>query len=458
LITANVKGALRGEGRFEDKFYFFQGDKYWRYDLKKDYGEVNYPQPLSAWKLPGGFELGIDACLPGENQYSGKAYFFREGWYASYEWKNGRVSDKKPLYDWGRRPFPFPNGIDAALAGAGRYKGKAYFFKDDKYARYDWKEDKIDLVDQPVTRWKLEGGFASHMDASVTLFESKAVAYFFKGAEYVKYDWDAERPFKGYPLPIAAAWPTGCAVWATHSQFPSNVGPDARLSRGANRVDSYPYGTIGGQAGWQTSVRFTRVTELKDKLAKLKIPDFYGDDQAGEGYVPQGRITRLAICGHGMGGSIVINGEANPTNPDIREGAVTEMRMQQDKLLQNDLRRIAEMLAPQASVLLMGCEVGQTSIGGDFLVTLSDLMRDHTVTGLTSIGYAGGPESKRSDGYNEAGARDTTWMMQSDKQGNPEALWRDLKAWPWAWENSRHAKTALNGKIIRYPEDRTIGR
>lgn len=119
------------------------------------------------------------------------------------------------LTKWDReRVFPFPSGIDAALNGQGPYEGKAYFFKGEKYARYDWETDRIDLVDGKLSAWRLGGGFDSNItaclrgDKGIKIYRigyvSNPTAYFFKGDEYVKYDWKEDRGLPGYPFPIRA--------------------------------------------------------------------------------------------------------------------------------------------------------------------------------------------------------------------------------------------------------------
>jgi hypothetical protein len=438
--------------------YFFQGKNYWRYDLKKDYGEVNYPKPMSEWRLPSDFELGIDGCLPGAAKFAGRAYFFRGGRYVSYDWKTGQVSEIKPLTDWCRgRSFPFPSGIDAALSGAGSYVGKAYFFKGAKYARYDWRSDEFDLLDQDISRWGLGAQFASGLSACVSLVEGRLkptpIAYFFKGSEYVKYDWAADRAVDGYPISISAGWPTGCAVWAGHGQAPTAVCDDPRLDGGKNRVATYPYGSIGGQAGWQVSLTFRTIKELANKLVALKIPEWYGDDQADAGFVLPGRITRLGINAHGMSGNFAANGP-NAMSEWITQG-INDMRLIQDRELRDNFKRIVGMLAPEAPVLLLGCEVAQSLTGSNFIMTLSELLEGHTVTGLTTVGYAGGPGSKRGD-LSEAGMRDTNFLKTSRSAREQDArvakYWHDLDAWPWAWQYSPRAKTALNGQIIKRSE------
>lgn len=450
---------MEGEGRYYGKVYFFQGAQYWRYDIKnKDYGEVDYPQPLSAWKLPSVFDSGVDACLTGRGRYKGKAYFFKDGWYVSYDWKSDRVGELRLITKWDRYgAFPFSGGIDAALNGQGPYYGKAYFFKGEKYARYDWEADRFDLIDQKLSAWRLGEGFDSHITACLRGDEggqgSHPTSYFFKGDEYVKYDWTENRGLEGYPFPIRAGWPSGCAVWASHSQAPTNVCDDPRLDGGKARL-AYPAGTLRGQAGWQATVKFSTIRELANNLRQLTIPDYFGDDAAGKGYVPPGRITRLAMNAHAMGGAFAANG---PNARNELTECVTDMRVLQNGDLRADLARIGRMLAPAAPILLLGCEAAQTSTGGYLIMALSNVFKDHPVTGFATVGHSGGPKSKRSDeSCSEAGMRDTNFLHTSrsprEEDERVAANWGDLKAWPWASEVSPRAKTALNGEIIRRPE------
>lgn len=453
-----VRGALLGEGPSAGKAFFFQGAQYWRYDLVKDYGEVDYPRPISDWGLPAEFATGIDACLPGFGLYTGLAFFFKDGWFVSYDWKTKKVGNRRPLSQWSKgSPFPFANGVDTALAGAAPHEGKVYFFKGAKYVRYDWKDDSIDLLDQDIARWNLGERFLSGIEACLNSSEGmpkRPITYFFKGADYVKYDWKADRGVEGYPLAIAAGWPTGCAVWAGHSQAPTLVCDDPRLGAGKNRFNAYPYGSIGGQAGWQVSTRFTDIEGLTNKLTALVIPEWYGDDEAGQALVPRGRITRLALNAHGMGGFFGAN-NANGMSM-WPKGGVNEMNiLDPSDPIRANFSKIGAMLEPGAPLLLLGCQVGQTQTGANLLIALSMLLKGHPVTGLTTIGYAGGGGSKRGP-CSEAGMRDTNFLSPSRSPKEEDArvakYWGDLKAWPWAFEASPNAKTMLNGELIHNPE------
>src|SRR5215467_7290833 len=94
--------------------------------------------------------------------------------------------------------------VDAALQGQKKYAGKAYFFKGSQYVRFDWSADRVDGgYPLPLTEWNLSGDFAAGIDAAVNgLGKYAGKAYFFLGNQYVRYDWSTEKVDGGYPLPL----------------------------------------------------------------------------------------------------------------------------------------------------------------------------------------------------------------------------------------------------------------
>lgn len=202
-----VSATLEGVGQYAGKAYFFEGNQYFRFDWKNDEIDYGYPLGLNGWKLTGNFLTGIDAALNGEVQYAGKAYFFKGTQYTRYDWKNDSLDAGFPaaLSAW-KLPAAFASGVDAATNGRLKYAGKAYFFRGNKYARYDWATDKVDLSGA-LSAWNLPGDFANGIDAALN--GSGAYAgklYFFKGNQYVRYDWKTEKVDAGYPMPIAGNW------------------------------------------------------------------------------------------------------------------------------------------------------------------------------------------------------------------------------------------------------------
>jgi peptidyl-Lys metalloendopeptidase len=112
--------------------------------------------------------------------------------------------------NWRNMPAGFSGGFDAALNGAGPFQGKCYFFKGADYIRYDWAADKADggYPRNIAANWpNMPAGFTSGFNAAVNgqgPFAGKC--YFFKGDSYVRYDWGADRADAGYPKNIAANW------------------------------------------------------------------------------------------------------------------------------------------------------------------------------------------------------------------------------------------------------------
>jgi peptidyl-Lys metalloendopeptidase len=111
---------------------------------------------------------------------------------------------------WRDLPPGFGGGYDTALNGSGPFGGKVYFFRGNDYARYDWAADRADpgYPKNIAQNWhNLPAGFTGGFDAAVNgrgPFAGKA--YFFKGGRYLRYDWAADRADPGYPADIAANW------------------------------------------------------------------------------------------------------------------------------------------------------------------------------------------------------------------------------------------------------------
>lgn len=185
------------------KVYFFQGSSYSRYDLVADHVDLDYPRDTAtSWPGLGVFGGIIDAAVvaPG----GADAYFFRGDRYARFNVAEDRVCDGYPLdLDtywhglWG-------SGLDAAVLWP---NGKLYFFRGPLYARYDFEDDQVDGgYPLPIAgAWRGLEPFSDGIDA-VFVTPDGQKAYFFRGDYYIRYDVALDRADPGYPLRIEDYW------------------------------------------------------------------------------------------------------------------------------------------------------------------------------------------------------------------------------------------------------------
>jgi Hemopexin len=420
-----VRGCVRNPER-PYKIYFFAGDRYWRYDLRRAYGEVNYPLPMGEWKFGPPFASGIDAVVDRKGSSPQVTYFFKGDRYLSYDWGTETVVGEESISAWQIGAPGFAAGVDAAVNGEGAYAGKTYFFKGAEYLRYNWNDNTISGP-APIAAWNLGPGFEADLTACFTEVEfGRPKTYFFKQGRYVRYDWGHDRADAGYPRPTSAGWPSGLAVWAEHTGAPLFGCADARLEGGEDRLLGYPDGTPKGQAGWQLGLRFTDPANLAATLEGTPIPEFCGDDDAGSGKVVPGMVTRLGLVAGGAPGSF-----DTAAGRDDPGGRLTPSTVKSPSLRAN-LERIGKMLEPGAPIVLFGADCARGPDGDELLEALSDVWADHPVTGFTRDGHAGAGRQRRpgalcdNPGLRAAG-QSQVWLHE------------DL---------NQHRKAALNGGIV----------
>jgi hypothetical protein len=155
---------------------------------------------------------------------NGKAYLFQGSTYRRYSSPTGTLEQA------GIQISPeWPNlGSTAPDAGFLWGYGKAYFFFGDHYVRYDVKTDTVEADYLPPNPPKALAvwGLATWTDhISATMNWGNGKVYFFRGAEYLRYDIAMDRPDEGYPRPIAGNWP---GVWED--------GVDAALYTGGEKA------------------------------------------------------------------------------------------------------------------------------------------------------------------------------------------------------------------------------
>jgi hypothetical protein len=182
-----------------DQLFFFDEDKYWKYDNYHYNMLQGYPRDISDASGWPGVPSELDAAV----RYSEGVYYFFKGdeyWRYDYNPANNvnKAGSAVKISDASGWPG-LPSDIDAAVRGLG---DKIYFFKGDDYWRYDYNPSTgVNKLISPVSGQKIsdewEGlplGFEP--DAAVRF---RDYVYFFKGDDYWKYDLVEDKAIEDYP-------------------------------------------------------------------------------------------------------------------------------------------------------------------------------------------------------------------------------------------------------------------
>lgn len=191
----------------QGRSFFFRGDRYLSYDIKKNAIEPGRPalidsrgNPANDWPGFGqvGFAADINAAI---NWGDGRVFFFKGDKYLSYNIQSNSIarppvpidSRSSPATDWsGFTLAGFGSNIDAAINWG---DGRAFFFKGGLYLTYDLAKNQVILpplpIDSglsPLTDWQglAAAGFGSNIDAVINWGDGRV--FFFKGDRYLIYD------------------------------------------------------------------------------------------------------------------------------------------------------------------------------------------------------------------------------------------------------------------------------
>ena len=190
----------------QGKFYTFRGGLYSRIDGDDRVMDSGYPASIAGswgnWPASWGND-GIDAAL---NWDGVSAYFFRGSQYVKVDIASKTVLAGYPKTTatfWGNWPAGWTS-VDAAIDWG---NGKYYFFRGDKYIRYDHGNDSVDPGYPKTISSNWGGLFSSNIDSAFNDGDGKA--YFFKGNVYDRVDIDdGEHDIDaGYPANIVGNWP-----------------------------------------------------------------------------------------------------------------------------------------------------------------------------------------------------------------------------------------------------------
>jgi hypothetical protein len=234
--------------------FFFRGDRLVRLDMDTKVVDVVPTVVADLWPaLPEGFRGDFDAVV---NRGDGHLCFVKGSRYLRFDLAN-QVVDGGPAdvaEAWPGVPKEFAGDIDAAVNWG---DGHAFFFAGDRYLRYDLDEKKVDIGPAAVSGgWPaLPKEFRHDLDAVVHWGEGHA--YFFKGDRYLRFDLEKKVVDVG-PASVSGGWPglpeefrsgLDAVVNATWTDHWEQVSLDRRILYVMERlVDRYGY-PVRGAAG-----------------------------------------------------------------------------------------------------------------------------------------------------------------------------------------------------------------
>lgn len=179
------------------------------------------------------------------------------GWAVDYDWTSDRVVGS----DVPRRlafPAPFDRDLSGVLPGQAGFTAFRYVFRPDAYLRvrvWDGLADGPSASIAPA--WSLPDDWTT-VDAVFGGGAAKSgFAYFFRGSDYVRYDWSTDQRSPGYPKTFGPNW---------HTTPDFTPGIDASITGRAGfatkaylfRTDAVQVNDDGGVAAGGTTVRTTR--------------------------------------------------------------------------------------------------------------------------------------------------------------------------------------------------------
>ena len=197
----------------DNKMYLFDGKKYVRWSSASHTMDSGYPKQIHGpWPgVPGDLDAAIYAGYS-SGSFNNKLYFFKGNQYWRWNIETDAMSDGYPKLIKNGWPG-IPNNLDAAVYG-GRSdthrNNKLYFFKGSQYWRWDIELDELE-PGYPKTIQDLWPGLPNNLDMAVySGFSDSNRAnklYFFKDNKYWRWDNKADRLDENYPRSVAKNWP-----------------------------------------------------------------------------------------------------------------------------------------------------------------------------------------------------------------------------------------------------------
>ncbi|KNY29572.1 M6 family metalloprotease domain protein [Pseudobacteroides cellulosolvens ATCC 35603 = DSM 2933] len=189
-----IRAVVSGGGKYAGKSFFFQWDKFRRYNWATKEFEDKGSLPTFVWHLPKDF-IDFDTAFQGGGGFYNSAFFIKGDRYVTYDFVTERVtsySDTRGAigYKW-KLPAPFSSGVDAAVNGKGAYEGKTLFFKGNQFIAYDWNTHSVGSA-KNISELGLPELFGKGIDAAADGQGSDlGKTFFIKQGKCISYDWNS---------------------------------------------------------------------------------------------------------------------------------------------------------------------------------------------------------------------------------------------------------------------------
>jgi hypothetical protein len=203
-LHKRVRGAINVTfGKYNGFVYFFHEDgtysRFNRMTCELEYyadTSENWPGWPKSWPCP-------QAAATWDSEW---VYLLRGSDYTRYDLIKDTGDTVEPVdRNWPRWPSKWLDRVDAGLYWGYHFeekRRKAYFFRDDKYLRYDLKNDRVDDGYPLTTRDFWPNWPARWKNVSAAIDWGNGKVYFFSETEYLRYDKFYERVDAGYPRPL----------------------------------------------------------------------------------------------------------------------------------------------------------------------------------------------------------------------------------------------------------------
>ncbi len=136
---------------------------------------------------------------------------FQRGWAVDYDWVADRAVALRQPNQLNALKFPpgFDNDLEGTLRGQGSFSDFTYFFKNGQYQRVQHATMTPDGASRATADpWDLPASYTSLDAVFPGSGKKRQFAYFFRGNEYVRYDWTTDKRSPGYPKTIGPNWHT----------------------------------------------------------------------------------------------------------------------------------------------------------------------------------------------------------------------------------------------------------